>query len=168
MYSFCAMYSFRMSFCSVPDMRDQSTPCFSADRQIHGPDDRRGRVDGHRNGDVAERDAAEQDLHVFERADGDAALAHFAFGSRVIGIVTHERWQIESDREAGLALAQQIKIAAVGFLGRGEARELAHGPELAAIHVAMDAAGVRELAGRRDVETLDVLLVRRTVRSGCR
>src|SRR5437660_5731041 len=29
MYSFCAMYSFRMSFCSVPDMRDQSTPCFS-------------------------------------------------------------------------------------------------------------------------------------------
>ncbi len=30
MYSFCAMYSFRMSFCSVPDSRVQSTPCFSA------------------------------------------------------------------------------------------------------------------------------------------
>src|ERR1039457_4039331 len=29
MYSFCAMYSLRMSFCRVPDMRDQSTPCFS-------------------------------------------------------------------------------------------------------------------------------------------
>jgi len=30
MYSFCAMYSFRMSFCSVPETRDQSTPCCSA------------------------------------------------------------------------------------------------------------------------------------------
>src|ERR1039457_2470214 len=30
MYSFCAMYSFRMSFCSVPETFDQSTPCFSA------------------------------------------------------------------------------------------------------------------------------------------
>ena len=30
MYSFCAMYSFRMSFCSVPESFFQSAPCFSA------------------------------------------------------------------------------------------------------------------------------------------
>src|SRR5260370_36480780 len=30
MYSFCAMYSFRISFWSVPETLDQSTPCFSA------------------------------------------------------------------------------------------------------------------------------------------
>ena len=30
MYSFCAMYSFRMSFCSVPEIFFQSAPCFSA------------------------------------------------------------------------------------------------------------------------------------------
>ncbi len=30
MNSFCAMYSFRMSFCRVPETRAQSTPCFSA------------------------------------------------------------------------------------------------------------------------------------------
>ena len=30
MYSFCAMYSFRMSFCSVPESVFQSAPCFSA------------------------------------------------------------------------------------------------------------------------------------------
>ncbi len=30
MYSFCAMYSFRMSFCSVPLIFVQSAPCFSA------------------------------------------------------------------------------------------------------------------------------------------
>src|SRR3984893_177128 len=29
MYSFCAMYSFRMSFCRVPDTFDQETPCCS-------------------------------------------------------------------------------------------------------------------------------------------
>ena len=30
MYSFCAMYSFKMSFCSVPESLLQSAPCFSA------------------------------------------------------------------------------------------------------------------------------------------
>ena len=30
MYSFCAMYSFRMSFWSVPEMTFQSAPCRSA------------------------------------------------------------------------------------------------------------------------------------------
>ena len=30
MYSFCAMYSLRMSFWSVPDSVDQSRPCRSA------------------------------------------------------------------------------------------------------------------------------------------
>jgi len=30
MYSFCAWYSFRMSFCSVPRSRAIGTPCFSA------------------------------------------------------------------------------------------------------------------------------------------
>ena len=30
MYSFCAMYSFKMSFWSVPESCFQSAPCFSA------------------------------------------------------------------------------------------------------------------------------------------
>ena len=30
MYSFCAMYSLRMSFCNVPERRAQSAPCRSA------------------------------------------------------------------------------------------------------------------------------------------
>src|SRR5262249_51572178 len=30
MYSFCAMYSLRMSFCRVPEILFQSAPCFSA------------------------------------------------------------------------------------------------------------------------------------------
>ena len=42
-------------------------------------------------------------------------------------------------------------VAGVGFLRRGEAGELAHGPELAAIHVAMNAARVGEFSRRGEV-----------------
>src|SRR5436305_1028199 len=44
-------------------------------------------------------------------------------------------------------MLEQILVAAVGFLGRGEARELAHGIKLAAISGRVDAAGKRRLAG---------------------
>ena len=50
------------------------------DGQIHGPDDGGGRIDGHRGGDVGERNLVEEHFHVGERADGHAALADFAFG----------------------------------------------------------------------------------------
>ena len=126
-------------------------------RQVHRPQDRGGRIDGHRDGDVAQRNAAKQNLHILERADRGAALAHLAFRQRVIGVVAHQRRQIEGDRESGLALFQQVMIAAVGLLRRGEAGELAHGPELAAIHVAVDAARVREIAGRFWLESRQIL-----------
>src|SRR5215467_8670574 len=38
-------------------------------------------------------------------------------------------------------------ISAVCLLRRGETRELAHRPELSAVHVAVNAARVRELSG---------------------
>src|SRR5207245_4146119 len=60
----------------------------------------------------------------------------------------HQGRQIERDGEAGLPLREQVMVAAVGFLRRGEAGELAHGPELAPVHIAMDASRVREFAGR--------------------
>src|SRR5258706_14299859 len=44
-------------------------------------------------------------------------------------------------------------VAPVGFLRGGETGELAHGPQLAAVHVAVDAARVRELAGRGEGKT---------------
>ena len=65
---------------------------------------------------------------------------------RVVGVVAHQRRQVEGHRKSGLALLQQVVVAAIGLLRRGEAGELPHGPELAAIHVAVDAARVRELA----------------------
>ena len=70
---------------------------------------------------------------------------------RMVGVVAHQRRQVECHGEPGLALLQQIVIAAIGFFRRGEAGELAHGPEPAAIHVAMNAARVRKLAWRRNL-----------------
>lgn len=43
---------------------------------------------------------AQQDLHIFERADAGAALADFAFGQGVVGIVAYEGREIECDGEA--------------------------------------------------------------------
>ena len=117
------------------------------DRQIHGPDDRRGRIDGHGGGDVGQRNLVEEHFHVGERTDGHAAFADFAFGERVVGVVAHQRGQIERDGEAGLALREQISKARVGVFGGAEAGKLAHGPEPAAIHRGVNAAGVRRLTG---------------------
>ena len=42
-------------------------------------------------------------LHVVERVDGHADLAHLAAGAGCVGVVAHLRGQIEGDGEAGLA-----------------------------------------------------------------
>jgi len=147
MYSFCAMYSLRMSFCKVPESFFQSAPLFFGDRQIHGPDDGGGRVDGHRSGYVGEGNFVEEHFHVGQRADGHAAFADFAFGEGVVGIVAHECGQIEGGGEAGLTLREEIAETRVGVFGSAKACELAHGPEAAAVHGGVNTAGVRWLAG---------------------
>jgi hypothetical protein len=78
MYSFCAMYSLRMSFCSVPPTCADVDPLLLRHRQVHREEDRRRRVDGHRGRHLAEGDAVEEGLHVGQRVDRHAALAHLA------------------------------------------------------------------------------------------
>ncbi len=51
------MYSFRMSFCSVPESARERHALLLGDRQVHGEQHRRRRVDRHRRRDVVERDA---------------------------------------------------------------------------------------------------------------
>ncbi len=125
--------------------------------QVHRPNDRRRRVDGHRDADFAERNAAQQNLHVFERRNGRAALADFAFRHGMIAVVAHQRGQIEGYRKSGLSLFQQVVVAEIGFFRRGKTGELAHGPQLAAVHRLVNSAGVGERAGllkiARGVET---------------
>ena len=115
--------------------------------QIHGPDDGRGRVYSHRCRDFGERDAIEEHLHIRKRTYGYPALAYFALRERMIGVVAHQRRQIESHGEPSLALLQQIPEARVGIFGSAEAGKLAHGPQPATIHRRVNAARVGRLAG---------------------
>ena len=46
-----------------------------------------------------------------------------------VGVVAHLGRQVERDRQAGLALLEEVAEAAVRLLGGGEAGVLAHRPE---------------------------------------
>ena len=96
--------------------------------QIHGPKHGRGRIDGHGRGDFRQRNAVEKRLHVRERTDGHAAFAHLSERQLMIGVVAHQRRQIEGHGEPGLPLRQQVAETRIGILGRAEARKLAHRP----------------------------------------
>ena len=77
----------------------------------------------------------------------------------------HERRHVERRRQAGLPVLQQVPEALVRFLGPAEAGELAHRPELAAVHRRVDAA--RERIDARVAEValvVDVDAVRRVER----
>ena len=121
------------------------------DRQIHRPDHRRRRIDRHRSRHIGERNLVEQHFHIRQRADRYAALSDFAFRERVIGVVTHQRRQIKRDGKTCLPLRKQVTKARVRVLSRAEARELAHGPKLAAVHRGVNAAGVGRLAGEAEI-----------------
>ena len=75
-------------------------------------------------------------------------------GQRVIGVETDLRGQIEGDREPGGAVRQQVLVALVRFLGVAEAGVLAHGPEPAAVHGGLHAAGKGIIAGVSDLAFL--------------
>ena len=108
------------------------------EREQHG-----GRcVDGHRDADLAEIDALVEPLEVGEGVDRDATAADLTLESGSSLVPPHQRGQVEGGAQAHLALAEQVVKSLVGLRGRSEARELAHRPELFAVHLAMRATGV--------------------------
>ena len=123
---------------------------FFGNGDVEAEKDCGGGVDGHGSGNFFERNAIEKSFHVFERIDSDADFADFAESERVVGVHADLRGKIEGDREAGLAFAEEVAIALVGFDGAAEAGVLAHGPEAAAVHGGVNAARVREFAGIAD------------------
>ena len=82
---------------------------------------------------------------------GTPTLPTSPFRQWVVGVVADLRGQVEGDGQPGLALLQQVAEAAVGVLGGGVARILAHGPHPAPVGAGLDPAGVGELAGEADV-----------------
>ena len=61
--------------------------------------------------------------------DRHADPADLALRLGRVGVVAHLGRQVEGDRQAGLALLEQVAEALVGLLGGREARVLAHRPE---------------------------------------
>ena len=114
-----------------------------ADADVEPQQHRRRRVDRHRRRDLAERDAGEERLHVGERVDRHALAADLAERARVVGVVAHQRRHVEGRREARLPVVEEVAEALVRLLGRPEAGELAHRPELPAVHRRVDAARER-------------------------
>ena len=92
-----------------------------------------------------ERDAAEERLHVGERADRHADPADLSLRPRRVGVVAHLRRQVEGDRQPRLALLEEVLEPPVRLGGGREAGVLAHRPEPAAVHRRLDAAGEGEL-----------------------
>ena len=122
MNSFCAWYSFRMSFCSVPPIRARAHTRRFGVGDEHREHDRGGAVDRHRRRDRAEVDAAVEVLDVGERVDRDAAPADLAERELVVGVAAHQRRQVERGRESVAAGGEQLVEAAVRVDRGAEAR----------------------------------------------
>ena len=147
MYSFCAWYSFRMSFWSVPPSARLGTPGLGGGGDVHGEEDGGRRIDRHRRGDRPQVDAGEEVLGVGQGVDGHAAAADLSLAVGVVGVAAHEGGQVEGHRQAPAARPQQLSEAHVGVLGGAEAGEEAHGPQLRAVHGRIRSARVRRHAG---------------------
>ena len=85
------------------------------------------------------------------RVDGDAHLTDLAHSEGMVGVEADLGGQIEGDGETRGAVCQQIFVALIGFFGVAHAGILAHGPEAAAVHGGLHAAGVREIAGIAEI-----------------
>ena len=118
-YSFWAWYSFKMSFCSVPERAALSTP------QI---------------------DTGEEGLHVVLGVDGHAGPAHFSSGPGIVGVATEQRRHVERSRQPVATGPQQFLEPTVGVGGRAEAGELAHRPQAGPVHGGVGPARIGVLA----------------------
>ena len=84
----------------VPEIFLPVGALFFGHHQVHRPQDRRRRVDGHRDRRLLQSDSVEEDLHVLQRVDGDAAFADLAFAEGMIAVVAHQRGQVEGHGQA--------------------------------------------------------------------
>ncbi len=70
--------------------------------------------------------------------------------ARVVGVVAELRRQVERDRQPRLTVVEQVAVARIRLLGRGEAGVLPDRPRAAAVHVGVRPARVR--IGARSLE----------------
>ena len=134
----------------APEAVDRHT-LLLGDHQVLREDDRGRGVDGHRGGDATQVDAVEEGAHVLDGVDGDPAAADLTERLRRVTVVAHQRGHVEGHRQPGLAVVEEEAVALVGVGGAPEPGELAHRPQLSAVHRLVDAARVRVLTGGTEV-----------------
>ena len=120
--SFCAMYSFRMSFCIVPPSAARGMPRFSAAAMYIAQMIAAGLLIVIEVVTWSSGMPSSRTLHVGQGRDRHAALAELADGLRRVGVVAVQGRHVEGDREAGLALREQVLEARVGLLGACRSR----------------------------------------------
>ena len=103
---------------------------------VAGEDRQHGAVHRHRDGDLVERDAVEEDLHVLDRVDRHAGLADVADDAGIVRVVAAVRGQVEGDRDALAAGGERLAVEGVGGFGGGETGVLADRPGFTAYIVA--------------------------------
>ena len=121
------------------------------DGDYHSQQDSGGSVDGHADAHPVQGNVLKEGAHIVQAANGDADFSDLAKGEVMVGIVAYLGGEVESDGEPGLPLFQEEMVAAVALFGGAEAGVLAHGPEATAVHVGLDAAGERILAGEAEL-----------------
>src|SRR6266566_2560985 len=146
MYVDRAMYSFRMSFWTVPRSDPRATP--RASPTLFRSFD--GRVDRHARAHPIEREASEQGVHVLDRRNRDADASDLAAGHWCIAVVAHLRRQVERDAQPFVALGEEVLEPPVRLLRGPETSILAHRPEPTAVHRRMDATGEGRLPRESD------------------
>src|SRR6266704_5222725 len=147
--------------CSSEFFRLETLPLRHA--HIHRSQDRCRSVDRHASTHLLQWDAFEDDLHVFQRADRDAASANLTLRSRMVRIVPLQSRHVERDAQPYLTMFEEIVEPLVRILGRAESREHPHRPGASAIHRRIDATQVRILAWKAGL--LSLIAVRDVLRS---
>ena len=123
---------------------------------VAGQNRQHSAVHGHGHRYLVQRNAAEQDLHVFHRIDGHTRLAHIARHARMVAVIPPMRGQIEGHADPLAARSQRLAVEGIGFLGSRKTRVLADRPRPACIHGGLRATDER-LKTRQGVGVRQVL-----------
>ena len=120
-------------------------------RDVHREEDGRRSVDRHGRGNLAEVDLIKEDLHISKGVDRNTDLADLALRDGVGRVIADLRREVKCAGKARCAALDEVTIALVGLLRRGETCVHTHRPETPAVHRRLNASGVGINTGETDV-----------------
>ena len=93
-----------------------------------------GTVHGHGDGHLVQGYTVEEHLHVLQRADAHACLAHITDDTGIVRVVTTVRRQVEGYGQSLLTACQVAAVESVRLLGRRETGILTDSPRAEGVH----------------------------------